>query len=112
MPRTSTKQSLRITLQTMQLLDALLSDPPGGTDWYMLNLCRRTQLGSGTVNRILTRLVAGGWLAWYWEDEYTAHCQGHPRRRFYRFTDLGEQRAKESIRRKLPAMWAWRTEFK
>lgn len=96
----------------MQILDALLTHPPGGTDWYALNLCRRTHLGPGTVDGILKRLEGRGWLSAYWEDEYEARCQGRHRRRFYRLTDLGEREARETMRRKLPLMWSWRGEVK
>jgi PadR family transcriptional regulator, regulatory protein PadR len=110
MRTSSTKKFPRIGLATVQILDSLLSDAPGDTDWYMLNVCRRTGLGSGTVSRILTRLVDVGWLAWYWEDRMAASCQGHPRRKFYRLTDIGVREAKEVIRSKVPAMWVWRSE--
>jgi PadR family transcriptional regulator, regulatory protein PadR len=108
--RSSSNGSPRVTLGTIQIIDALLVDAPGGTDWYLLELCRQTHLSSGTVARTLNSLVDRGWLSSYWEDRFEARCQGRPRRRFYRLTPVGEREAKEIIRRKLPSVWNWRVE--
>ena len=91
----------KVTVPTLQLIDVLLSEPTR-RDWFGLELCRRTGLGSGTVAQILYRLEEWRWLESRWEDAAAAAAQRRPRRRFYRLTGEGERAARELIRRRFP----------
>jgi PadR family transcriptional regulator PadR len=96
----------RVTVPVLQVIDLLLAEP-GRTDWFALDVCRRTGLGSGTVAQILFRLQDWGWVSSRWEDATEAHRQGRPRRRFYRLTGQGEMEAREVMRRRFPGLVRW-----
>jgi DNA-binding PadR family transcriptional regulator len=90
----------------LQVIDVLLAEP-GRDDWFALEICRRTRLGSGTVAQILFRLQEWGWVTSRWEEASEAHAQGRPRRRFYRLTGQGAAEAREVIRRRFPGIPRW-----
>jgi len=80
---------LRLSPQTLQILDAFLQDP---TDWkYGYDLSRNTGLRSGTLYPILMRLADRKLLDTAWE----AAEIGKPPRHLYRLTPDGLQFARE-----------------
>jgi DNA-binding PadR family transcriptional regulator len=81
----------------------LLSEPTRD-DWYALQICRTTKLGSGTVVQVLFRIEKWGWVESRWEEEAAAHEDGRPRRRFYALTALGARGARRLIDDRLPKL--------
>jgi PadR family transcriptional regulator, regulatory protein PadR len=82
--------NLKLTPQTLLLLEALLDHP---ADWkYGYNLSRTTGLKSGTLYPILIRLADRRLLETSWEE---ASEPGRPPRHMYRFTAEGMQLARE-----------------
>lgn len=96
-------RDVRMSLQTLRVLDAFLENPTdelSGAD-----VQRRSRLASGTLYPILLRLESAGWFVSRWEaiDPVSA---GRPRRRLYRLTPTGLARASEvfaSFARGIPA---------
>jgi PadR family transcriptional regulator, regulatory protein PadR len=99
---------VRVTVPVLQVLDLLLAEPERD-DWFALEICRQTGLGSGTVAQILFRLQDWGWASSRWEDATEAHRQGRPRRRFYHLTGQGVTEARQVIRRRFPGVTRWAT---
>jgi PadR family transcriptional regulator PadR len=86
------ERDVRMSLQTLKVLEAFLENP---TDEFSgAAVLERCRLASGTLYPILLRLESAGWFASRWEtiDPSTA---GRPRRRFYRLTPVGLRRASE-----------------
>jgi len=80
---------MRLSPQTLQILDAFLQDP---TDWkYGYDLSRNTGLRSGTLYPILMRLADRKLLDTTWE----AAEMGKPPRHLYRLTPDGLQFVRE-----------------
>jgi DNA-binding PadR family transcriptional regulator len=80
---------LRLSPQTLLVLDAFLAQPEG---WhYGYDLSRNTGLKSGTLYPILMRLAENKLLETSWE---TAD-PGRPPRHMYRFTPEGLRYARE-----------------
>lgn len=74
---------LRLTPQTIRILDAFLEQP---ADWkYGYDISRNTGLKSGTLYPILMRLAERSLLETMWE----AGEAGKPPRHMYRFTPDG-----------------------
>ena len=96
----------RVTVPVLQVIDLLLAQP-GRDDWYALDICRQTGLGSGTVAQILFRLQDWGWVRSRWEDATEAHQQGRPRRRFYELTGEGATAARGVLRQRFPGIARW-----
>ena len=90
-------QGPRMTLPTQLVLRALLADP--GQEMYGLQICAEAGLPSGTIHPILARLEGLGWLESNWEDAAAAHAEGRPRRRYYRLTRAGAERARSALAR-------------
>jgi DNA-binding PadR family transcriptional regulator len=84
-----------MTLQTQLVLRALLQEPAKAR--YGLELCELGGLPSGTVYPILARLEQVRWLESSWEDPAEHESAGRPRRRYYRLTPDGAQRARHAI---------------
>ncbi len=85
-------RDVRISLQTLRVLEAFLENPTdslSGSD-----VQKRSDIASGTLYPILLRLESAGWFASRWEavDPVTV---GRPRRRLYRLTPNGLIRASE-----------------
>lgn len=96
----------RMSAQTLKVLSALLSstrDELSGVD-----IGRETRLAPGTLYPILLRLERAGWLESRWETELPSTL-GRPRRRFYRVTGLGAQKAEAAFKDLEPAFrrFAW-----
>jgi PadR family transcriptional regulator PadR len=84
----------RMTIPTLRVLAALLADPLA--QHYGLELCHTAGLPSGTVYPILARLETAGWLVGAWEDIDEA-AAGRRRRRYYRLTGTGRERARATL---------------
>src|ERR1700730_19251385 len=79
-------RSVRMSLQTLRVLEAFLENP---TDQLSgADVQKRSRLASGTLYPILLRLESAGWFVSRWEaiDPSSA---GRPRRRPYRTTSTG-----------------------
>src|SRR5580692_5460286 len=85
----------RMTIPTQLVLRALLEDAT--QEMYGLQVCAKAGLPSGTIHPILARLEREfGWLTSRWEDTDPAE-EGRPRRRFYRLTEDGAERARIAL---------------
>jgi DNA-binding PadR family transcriptional regulator len=85
-----------MTLPTQLVLRAMLADP--AQEMYGLQICTAAGLPSGTIHPILARLEGFGWLESHWEDTDPS-VQGRPRRRYYRLTRAGAERARHALDR-------------
>ncbi|HYA78720.1 MAG TPA: PadR family transcriptional regulator [Candidatus Bathyarchaeia archaeon] len=83
---------LRISRQTLALLEALLVHPAQWHHGYALS--QQTGLASGTLYPILMRLEKSGWLETRWED---VPVSGRPPRHFYRLSGYGREWAREEL---------------
>lgn len=84
-----------MTIPTQLVLRALLADP--AQEMYGLEICSAAGLPSGTIHPILGRLEHEfGWVDSRWED-INPEDEGRPRRRYYRFTDDGAERARIAL---------------
>jgi PadR family transcriptional regulator, regulatory protein PadR len=83
---------LRISLQTLRVLEAFLDDP--SAELAGADLHKRSRIASGTLYPILLRLESAGWFLSRWEAVDPASV-GRPRRRLYRLTPVGLARASE-----------------
>ena len=84
--------SVRMSLQTLRVLEAFLENPTvqlAGADVH-----QRCGIASGTLYPILLRLEMAGWFVSRWEAVDPTHA-GRPRRRLYRLTPSGLARASE-----------------
>jgi PadR family transcriptional regulator, regulatory protein PadR len=96
---------VRLSLQTLRVLEVFLDNPTdelSGADFI-----KRGGIASGTLYPILFRLESAGWFVSRWENIDPATA-GRPRRRLYRLTPTGLQRASNvlasfTFRRGLPA---------
>jgi PadR family transcriptional regulator PadR len=86
----------RMTLPTQLVLRAMLQDP--SREMYGLEICDAAGLPSGTIHPILARLESAGLLRSSWEDG-SASEKGRPRRRYYRFSEDGAERARLALAR-------------
>ena len=85
----------RMTLPTQLVLRTMLAEPT--QEMYGLQICTEAGLPSGTIHPILARLDRLGWLESSWEDTASAHSEGRPRRRYYRLTTDGAERARIAL---------------
>jgi PadR family transcriptional regulator, regulatory protein PadR len=84
----------RMTMPTQLVLRALLAKPT--EQMYGLQVCTEAGLPSGTIHPILARLEKLGWLESHWED-IKPEVEGRPRRRYYRLTEDGAERARIAL---------------
>ncbi len=85
----------RMTIPTQLVLRVLLAEPTH--EMYGLQICGLAGLPSGTIHPILTRLEREhGWLSSRWED-ISPEDEGRPRRRYYRLTEDGAERARIAL---------------
>jgi PadR family transcriptional regulator, regulatory protein PadR len=82
----------RITKQTEQILQALMTDPTA--EWSGAEIAPITGLKSGTLYPALLRMERFGWLSWRWE-EIDPSVEKRPRKRLYTLTGKGELVARE-----------------
>jgi PadR family transcriptional regulator, regulatory protein PadR len=85
----------RMTLPTQAVLRALLAEPSHAQ--YGLEICAQSGLASGTIHPILGRLESIEWIESHWEDVDPRQV-GRPRRRYYRLTQRGAERARSAIK--------------
>lgn len=85
----------KMTLQTKLVLRLALQDP--GREWYGLQMIEAAGLAAGTIYPIIARLERWGWLESRWEDPAEHEAAGRPRRRYYRFTSEGADRARVAL---------------
>ena len=83
-----------MTLPTQLVLRVLLTDPT--RELYGLQICAEAGLPSGTIHPILARLERLGWVESQWED-IDVHEEGRPRRRYYKMTEDGAERARIAL---------------
>lgn len=84
---------LRISAQTLAVLDSLLEHPGQWRHGYSLS--QQTELPSGTLYPILMRLQKLEWLETRWEEPGNL---GRPPRHLYRLTGQGRAWATEELR--------------
>jgi|SRR3954447_18700193 PadR family transcriptional regulator PadR len=85
----------RMTIPTQLVLRALLAEPT--KELYGLQICEQAGLPSGTIHPILARLEREhGWVISCWED-INPQDEGRPRRRYYRLTEDGAERARIAL---------------
>ncbi len=84
----------RMTQTTQAVLHALLERP--SKELYGLEICAKAALPSGTIHPILARLEKIGWLESSWED-IDPRAQGRPRRRYYKLSPDGAERARIAL---------------
>ena len=94
-------QQLRLTRTTRAVLEVLRDGFKD--DLWGLRICHLTELPSGTVYPLLTRLEDLGWVETRWEDvgEGAERSTG-PRRRFYRLTPDGLVQARAALANESP----------
>jgi len=85
-------REVRITLQTLKVLEAFLDNPSEQLSGAEVN--QRCGIASGTLYPILIRLESAGWFVSRWES-IDPSSAGRPRRRLYRLTPTGLRRASE-----------------
>jgi DNA-binding PadR family transcriptional regulator len=84
---------IRLSRQTLAVLDALLLDPAEWQHGYSLS--QRTGISSGTLYPILMRLEKLDWLDTRWEEVKTP---GRPPRHLYRLSGAAREWAREELR--------------
>jgi PadR family transcriptional regulator, regulatory protein PadR len=84
----------RMTIPVQLVLRALLAEPT--REMYGLQVCAAAGLPSGTIHPILARLEGLGWLESRWEDVVPRE-EGRPRRRYYKLTQDGAERARIAL---------------
>ena len=85
----------RMTIPTQLVLRAMLAEP--NQEMYGLQICEKAGLPSGTIHPILARLEREhGWLESRWEN-VKPEVEGRPRRRYYKLTEDGAERARTSL---------------
>jgi PadR family transcriptional regulator, regulatory protein PadR len=85
-------RKIRISPQTLALLDALLHQPASWHHGYALS--QQTGLASGTLYPILMRLEKLRWLETSWEKPGNA---GRPARHLYRLTSEARAWARDEL---------------
>ncbi|MDG6100967.1 helix-turn-helix transcriptional regulator [Dactylosporangium aurantiacum] len=86
----------RITPQTEAVIRVLLQHPT--RPQYGRAVADEAGLATGTIHPILARLEQAGLIESFWEsDEEVAADPGRPRRRYYRFTQDGAERARLAL---------------
>jgi PadR family transcriptional regulator, regulatory protein PadR len=86
--------ALRLTVQVLLVLQALLREP--GRELYGLELSEETGLQPGTAYPILLRLEHEGWVTSRWED-VDPRAEKRPARRYYRLTAGGAAEASAAL---------------
>jgi PadR family transcriptional regulator, regulatory protein PadR len=86
--------ALRLTVQVLLVLQALLREP--GRELYGLELSEETGLLPGTAYPILLRLEDEGWVTSWWED-VDPRAEKRPTRRYYRLTAGGAAQASAAV---------------
>jgi len=85
-----------MTVQELLVVRAMLAEP--AREMYGLEIRRALELTSGTLHPILARLERDGLLESRWEDIEPTEA-GRPRRRYYRLSPSGAERARAELKR-------------
>lgn len=85
---------MKFTYTTISVLKAIHEGVRYGFD-----IMDRTNLPSGTVYPILSRLERDGFVKSHWEDLARAHGDRRPPRRYYRMTKQGEAALADALER-------------
>jgi PadR family transcriptional regulator PadR len=85
----------QMTTQTLKVLGAMVSADIA-SEWYGLELSKRSGLKPGTIYPILKRLLDAKWVERRWEDIDPA-VVGRPKRRLYRLTGVGAPAARQAV---------------
>ncbi|MFI9509078.1 PadR family transcriptional regulator [Nocardia sp. NPDC052566] len=85
---------VRMTLQTLQVLQVLLDGP--AEQHYGLKISQASGLPTGSIYPILTRLETAGWVTSARED-IDESAEGRRRRRYYQLTNEGATNARAEI---------------
>lgn len=85
---------MKFTYTTISVLKAIHEGVRYGFD-----IMDRTNLPSGTVYPILSRLERDGFVKSHWEDLARAHGDRRPPRRYYRMTKQGETALADALER-------------
>jgi len=85
---------VRLSQQGLKVLRFLMETPREGRSGAEMS--KTTKVGSGTLYPMLARLEAAGWLTSEWEVIDPSEA-GRPRRRFYRLTGVGQNRAHAAL---------------
>ena len=85
---------MRVSLQTLKLLQVFMEDP--AEPRYGLLLMQRTGLKSGTIYPALHRLESEGWLR-SWSEDVDSSAVGRPPRRLYAITPTGLAAAEAAL---------------
>jgi len=95
-----------VTQPTLDVLEALLN--AGGSELHGWVIIKETGRAGPTVYRVLERLREAGLVECRWEDLVVE--ANRPRRRFYRLTPNGVERARALLweRRRWQATVTWR----
>lgn len=83
-----------MTIPTQLVLRAMMAEP--AREMYGLQICQEAGLPSGTIHPILARFEGLGWLESHWEEVAPSE-EGRPRRRYYRLTEDGAERARVAL---------------
>src|SRR5690349_11706228 len=83
-------EKVRLTQPTLKVLRFLLQTPRDCRSGAEVG--RATGVGAGTLYPMLARLETAGWLSSEWEA-IDPRAAGRPRRRFYRLTAAGQNKA-------------------
>lgn len=84
--------SEKLTFATVSVLQAVAQGQR-----YGFGIMDATQLPSGTVYPILSRLEESGWVRSRWEDQQIAHDAKRPPRRYYEVTAPGKKRLRTAL---------------
>ena len=87
-------QDVRLTQPALKVLRFLMETPREGRSGAEMS--KATKVGSGTLYPMLIRLQGAGWLTSEWEMINPSEA-GRPRRRYYRLTAVGQNRAREAL---------------
>lgn len=87
----------RMTKTTLAVLEVFLTDPT--KQHYGLAISRASDVTTGSLYYILSRLERRGWLTSTWQE---ATIPGRPSRRYYQMTDEGLAAAKAAAKPPAP----------
>jgi len=87
-------ENVRLSERGLRVLRFLMTEPR--VQRSGAEIARATGVGSGTLYPFLARIEGAGWVNGEWE-EVDPHQAGRPRRRLYRLTGLGQQKANEAL---------------
>lgn len=88
------EHDVRLTQPTLKVLRFLLETPRERRSGAEMS--KATKVGSGTLYPMLARLEAAGWLTSEWEVIDPSEA-GRPRRRFYKLTAVGQNKARAAL---------------